>query len=220
MMKEFSNVKAVLFDMDGTLIDTEKIYQDAWVSAIHDMGYEMQVEQYYELRSLGRPFAPALLKEWYGTDFDYDRVRKLRTGYFNAWVDAHGIERKPGVIELVETLHKKGILTAIVTATDPERAERFLKMTGLSGYFDRVISATMVTEGKPSPQVYQYACRELGFQPAECAAVEDAPNGIRSAYRAGCKVIMVPDLTQPNAELKQMLDYCADSLNDLCDIFA
>ncbi len=213
------NCKAVVFDLDGTLIDTEKIYHIAWPKAIADMGYTLTEEMFLSLRSLGRPFAPAKFKEWFGDDFDYDRARAIRKQYFNDYVKAHGIARKTGAVELLTYLHEKKIMTAIATATDPERANQYLNMTELSGYFDRIISATMVDEGKPSPKVYAYACEQLGLSPGECVAVEDAPNGIRSAYGAGMQVIMVPDLSQPDEELREMLFASVERLDQIIEYF-
>ena len=209
-------IKAAIFDLDGTLIDTEKIYQKLWPLAVKEMGYDgFTNERYLSQRSLGRPYSVARFKEWFGEDFDYDHARTIRKKLFDEYISQHGIQQKPGVTELMEYLHSKGIVTAIATATDIERATEYLKLTGLYGYFDKIISATMVDEGKPSPKVYQYACSQLGFAPNECIAVEDAPNGIISAYRAGLKGIMVPDLTKPDEEIENMLYRCVDSLADI-----
>lgn len=197
--------KALIFDLDGTLIDTEKIYSEVWPKAVGDMGYEMLHEQYLQLRSLGRPFAPARLKSWFGEDFDYDKARTIRKKYFDEYIEKNGIDAKTGVTELLDFLKTTNIVTAIATATDVNRATQYLKMSGLDGYFDRLISATMVDEGKPSPKVYEYACAQLGLSPADCIAVEDAPNGVISAFRAGLNVVMVPDLSEPDEELEAML---------------
>lgn len=213
MDKVLSNVKAFIFDLDGTLIDTERIYRIMWPKAIAQMGFEFSDERFLSLRSLGRPFAPAKFKEWFGEDFDYDEARRIRKKFFDEYVAANGIDRKKGAVELLTFLHEKGIITAIATATDPVRAKEYLEKTGLDGYFDKVISATMVDEGKPSPKVYKYACSQLGLRPEECAAVEDAPNGVISASDAGLNVIMVPDLTGPDEELKKRLTLCVDSLD-------
>ena len=93
--------------------------------------------------------------------------------------------------------------------------EKYLALTGLRPYFEKLISATMVGEGKPSPDIYLYACKQLGLAPEECMAVEDSPNGVMSAYRAGCKVVMVPDQTQPDEKLKKCLYACVPTLADI-----
>lgn len=217
-MKKLENIKAVIFDLDGTLIDTCKIYRKVWPKAVADMGYEMKDEHYLAMRSLGRPFAPQKMLEWFGPSFDYDEARRIRKGYFDEHIEKYGIQQKSGAVKLLEYLKNNGIVTAIATATDIKRATEYLKMSGLDGYFDKVLSATMVKEGKPSPDVYLFACESLGFDPKECVAVEDAPNGITSAFRAGLNVIMVPDQSEPTEDDLSKVYACVDSLDKICGI--
>lgn len=208
-------IKAVIFDMDGTLIDTEKYYRRFWPMALAEFGYTMTDAQALSMRSLGRPFAPIKLREMFGEELDYVQVRQRRKELMEACIEKEGIQCKQGAVELLQYLREKGITTAIATATDLERTGKYLEMTGLQGYFDELISATMVKEGKPSPDIYLYACERLGLQPGECIAVEDSPNGVLSAYRAGCKVIMVPDQTSPDDKLMTCLYACAASLSEV-----
>jgi len=208
-------IRAVLFDMDGTLIDTEKYYRVFWPKAMAEFGYHMTDEQVLSMRSLGRPFAPARLKEWFGEELDYYAVRARRTEMMEAQLDVDGIQLKPGAVEILEELRRRGILAAVATATPPERTEKYLGLTGIRPYFSKIISATQVKEGKPSPDIYLYACEQLGLAPEECMAVEDAPNGILAAYLAGLRVVMVPDQTQPTEELQGMLYTNVDRLDDL-----
>jgi DNA helicase-2/ATP-dependent DNA helicase PcrA len=210
-------IRAVLFDMDGTLIDTEKYYRVFWPKAMAEFGYHMTDEQVLSMRSLGRPFAPARLKEWFGEELDYYAIRARRTEMMEAQLDIDGIQLKPGAVEILEELRRRGILAAVATATPPERTEKYLGLTGIRPYFSKIISATQVKEGKPSPDIYLYACEQLGLSPEECLAVEDAPNGILAAYRAGLRVVMVPDQTQPDEELKRILYACVDRLDQVAE---
>lgn len=213
-------IRAVIFDLDGTLIDTEKYYRILWPKALAEFGYSMTDEQALSMRSLGRPFASAKLKEWFGEDLDYAKVRQRRREMMEECLERDGIQKKPGAKELLERLRRAGITTAIATATDPERTSRYLEMTGLAGCFDKVISAVMVTEGKPSPQIYLYTCGQLGLRPEECMAVEDSPNGVLSAYRAGCRVVMVPDQTPADEEIGKYLYAQAGSLEEVFGLLA
>ncbi len=210
-------IKAVIFDMDGTLIDTEKYYREFWPKALAEFGYHMTDEQVLSIRSLGRPFAPQRFREWYGEDFDYQKIRARRSEMINARLSEAGVEIKPGAREILEYLKQNGIKAAVATASDMTRIDRYLTEAGLKHYFSALISATMVKEGKPSPDIYLYACEQLGLRPEECIAVEDAPNGIVSAYRAGLKVIMVPDQTGPDDEVSPYLYGCVESLDRISD---
>ena len=208
-------IQAVIFDMDGTLIDTEKYYRRCWPKALAAFGYHMTDEQALTLRSLGRPFAITQLKTWFGEQLDYHAVREKRKEFVEECIDREGISLKPGALELLQSLRRRRITTAIATATDMERTERYLKKVRIFEYFDKLISATMVKEGKPSPDIYLYACEQLKLKPNQCVAVEDSPNGVRSAYRAGCRVVMVPDQTEPDDNLQECLWACVDHLTDI-----
>ena len=193
-----------LFDMDGTLFDTEKYYTRAWKLAIFDAGYELSDEDVLKLRSLGRPFAVEQFQRWFGPEVDYPAIKERRKALMKDFL-AGQVPLKPAVPETLQFLKEQGYRLAVVTATGPEQAEHNLGTAGIRQYFDAVICATMVERGKPAPDVYEYACHTLDVAPEECYAVEDSPNGVRSAYGAGCRVIMIPDLTQPDEETGQLL---------------
>ena len=210
-------IKAVLFDMDGTLIDTECYYRIFWPKALAAFGYHMTDEQALCMRSLGRPFAPKQLQEWFGVGIDYAAVREKRKQLMEEVLQRDGVRVKPGAKELLSFLQESGITAAVVTATDNKRATKYLTQTGLAPYFDRVVCATDVPAGKPAPDIYRYACRELGLPPQACIALEDSPNGILSAYRAGCKIVMVPDQTPADETVLPYLSACVSDLSQLKD---
>ena len=218
-MKENRTADAVIFDLDGTLTDTEKYYRKAWPEALRHFGYNPDPDIALELRSLGRPFAPLKFKEWFGEDFDYNAVREYRKKLVSAMIEENGIPLKPGAREILEWLRHEGITTAMATANDLKRTTGYLEKIGLSDYFDRIICADMVKFGKPAPDIYAHAVKELGILPDRAFAVEDSPNGVKSAHAAGCKVIMVPDLTEPDEELKKLLYARVGSLIDIKELF-
>lgn len=211
--------KAVLFDMDGTLIDTEKYLHRCWIQAAAEFGYAMTADQALSMRSASAEYGEALMKAMFGPECDYGKIRARRRQLNEEAYEKYGIEKKPGAEALLAYLKERGYRLATSTATDEERTRRYLSQTGLLPYFDEIICATMVEHGKPEPDVYLYACRVLGEEPKECAAVEDAPNGVLSASRAGLKVIMVPDLSQPDESISKLLYARADRLDDLTAIF-
>lgn len=211
-------IKAVLFDMDGLLLDTEKLLVRFWQEAASEAGFNMTREIALNIRSMHRSFAIPYLKSVLGDNFDYAKTRARRMELMSGYLAENGLELKKGAKELLTYLNKNNIPAAVVTATDSERAEKYLKETGIFGYFERIISAMMVKEGKPKPDIYLYAAEQLGLEPYECVALEDSPNGVKSAASAGCRTIMVPDLTEPDEELSGIIAARANSLEDVVEI--
>ena len=210
--------KAVIFDLDGTVLDTEKLLVKYWYMAANEFGFPMEREHALQLRSLARKYAEPLLKEWFGESCDYMTLRNRRMELMTAHINKYGLETKGGIKELLVYLGENGYKRAVATATDLNRAGGYLKDVGLYDYFDCIISAHQVQNGKPKPDVYLYAVSQLGLQPDECIAVEDSPNGVISASDAGCRTIMVPDLTEPDNELKKRIYAVCHSVADIIEI--
>ena len=207
-------IRAVLFDLDGTVIDTEKLYVRFWAEAATVLGFPMTREQALNMRSLNVAAGSARMREMLGEQVVYEEVRDKRKELMNAFIEQEGIEPKPGIREILAYLRANGVKAAIVTASPVDRATEHLALAGLSAdLFDRIISARMVAHGKPEPDVYLFAAAELGLKPEECIAVEDSPTGLLSAYRAGCHPVLVPDLDAESDETKAILLASCDSLD-------
>lgn len=212
-------IKAVIFDLDGTLIDTEKYFRINWPKAFEHFGYKMTDEQYLSIRSLGKPFVQETLKAFSGdSSFNYEELIAYRGKLMEESLEENGLEVKKGAEELLSYLKEKGIICAIATASPVDRSERYLKTAGIYKYFDRIISARNMKEGKPSPDVYEFAVKELGLKKEECFAVEDSPNGALSAYRAGLKVIMVPDQSPTDEETKKIIFAEVENLSQIINL--
>ncbi len=212
-------IKGAVFDMDGLMLDTEKLLVRFWREAAADFGYNMTDENVFEIRSLSRKYSVPFLKGIFGEDFPFNEVRSRRISLMNDYIDRYGFDVKKGLFELLDYLENNNYRIAVATATDRERAESYLKKIDAYKYFDAVICGDMVTNGKPEPDIYITASEKLGLLPQECVAFEDSPNGIKSAYSAGCHVIMIPDLTQPDDEIKPFLSGVYESLDKAVDFF-
>ena len=210
-----NKIKAVIFDMDGVLIDTEKHYNAAWCEAARMAGFDFKREHALMLRSCDAQLAAKMMKDIFGAGFDYFAIREVRRRLVAERLEQYGLEKKPGIDEILAFLHENGIKAAVATATPMELTLQHLERIGVRGQFDKIVSAKQVAHGKPAPDVYLYACEQIKEAPQDCIAVEDSPNGIKSAYAAGCKPVMVPDLTQPDEEIRPMLYAVADALGDL-----
>lgn len=212
-------IKAVIFDMDGTITDTEWCNVKFWCEAARQFGIEVAEEDILFIRSLEAKKSAAYLENKY-KGFDYYAVREVRRKLMREYVDANGVTAKPGVKELLTYLKDNGIKTALATATQYQHAERYMKDLGFFDLFDSIVCTSMVEHGKPAPDVFLYACECIGERPEECIAVEDSPNGIRSASAAGCITVMVPDLTPADDEMRSLIAAEASSLTELRDMIA
>lgn len=208
-------INAVIFDMDGILIDTEKYLYRYWKQAALEAGFTLTHEQLLSFRSLAAEFARPKFQSWFGDGFDYTAIRERRKELMNAHLEKNGVEKKPGVETLLQWLTENGYKKAVATASDMERTRKYLTEIGIFRKFDRVVCAPDVPHGKPAPDVYLNACAQIGERPENCVALEDSDNGALSAHRAGCKVIMVKDLAEPLPETKKFLSGMAEHLEEV-----
>ena len=208
-------IRGVLFDMDGVILDTEKLYARFWMEACHHFGFPMTREQALTMRSANRKVGEARLQGYFGPEADYTQIRLKRIELMDAYIEMNGVEAKPGIFQLMDALNQMGISTAITSSSPKERICAHLGSLNLLHRFDRICSVYEVPRGKPAPDIYLHGAAQLGLKPSECIALEDSPTGIESAYQAGCVPIMIPDQDQPDEHTLSMLFAKADCLTDI-----
>ena len=188
-------IKAVLFDMDGTVFDSEKIYRPAWRAVCQELGIFEKSEEVINTvtgrdhREIGEYFRSLL-----GHDFDYEAISAYKTRVIFDIIEQDGLTCKPGVPEVFDELHRMGVLCALCSATNAGRVEKFLTIAGIKDYFDLILPGGSVAHNKPAPDVFLLAAERLALTPDECLVAEDSENGVLAGYAAGMKVVFVKDL--------------------------
>ena len=198
-------MQAFIFDMDGLMFDTERVFIGAWDYAGEKMGFGKA--GYMCLRTLGMN-TPACEQAWrdeFGADVDVRKLWDYSREYLEDYYSKYAVSVKPGLYDLLTYLRSQGCKLAVASSTKRAKVEKNLADTGVHEYFDVVIAGDMVERSKPEPDIYLRAAAELGVKPEECIALEDSRNGLLSAHAAGMRVIMVPDLWQPDETVKQFI---------------
>ncbi len=196
-------LKALLFDLDGLIFDSEKIYYEKWKQAGIECGYDIPHETLLSLRACDSQLACENLERSLGAPGSYAPIRRRRKELMEEYIRTHQMDVKPGVYELLEKAGTlPGVRKAVVTMSHKGEKENVLRAAGLMQYFDMIITAEDVQHGKPYPDIFLHACDRLSLKPSECIVYEDSPNGIESAVAAGIPTIMIPDMSQPDDELR------------------
>ena len=211
-------IRGVLFDMDGLVLDTEKLYCHFWKEAANALGFPMTWEQALGLRSLGGTLGQEKITAYFGPGALYSDIRNKRIELMDAYIAEHGVALKPGIRELLDYLQSQNILCAITSSSPLAWIQKYLAFHGLDIRFNALCSGHDVPRGKPFPDIYLHGAAALGLRPEECLALEDSPAGIEAASRAGCFPVIIPDLDQPTEETLSRCFAKADSLADIIDL--
>lgn len=209
--------KAIVFDMDGILFDTEKLCQDSWISVADRRGLPDMDKIFPKCIGRNENDSRTIVLEAYGENFPYEDFRREASAWFGRWIQENGIPVKPGVRELLEWLKEEGWRIGLASSTRRSSVIHHLEQAGIQEYFEEIVTGDMVEHSKPQPDIYLLACSRLGVDPLQTYAIEDSPNGIRSAYRAGMHPIMVPDLIWPDEEMEQLSGCILESLMEVPD---
>lgn len=198
-------MKAVIFDMDGLMFDTERILMQAWDYAGEKIG--IGKAGFMAIKTLGMNLSRSkqVWDEEFGDAYDLEALTKATLEYYNMFYAEHKIPVKNGLYILLEYLKNAGITMAVASSSPKEMVYQNLNRAGVKDYFSVIVHADMVNKSKPEPDIYLKASELLGVPASECYALEDAKSGLLSAYHAGCQVIMVPDLWQADEETEAIL---------------
>ena len=207
-------IKAILFDMDGTVIDSERIYK----MGLLEIGPQMDlpfppIDEVQSITGMVEKDAADYLFKKYGVDCsDWLRVRWW---YSDRYFTEHGLPLKPGIPEIFDELHANGYKIALVTSTIKVNAARIFSKSDIFSKFDLIITGDRVKVGKPAPDIFLLAADDLGVDPSECVVAEDSKNGILSAHAAGMLPVFIPDIVDIPDDVRALLWHEIDTLEKL-----
>lgn len=203
---------AIIFDMDGLMIDTEIIYHRAWQDAAAELGYTIPGDLFHSLIGMRTDDCEARILEAMGPDFPLAHFHNTWPLHWDRIARQDGIALKPGLLPLLDLVDSHGLPKAVATSSTQEEAVRSLGLTGLATRFSVVVTGDQVPRGKPAPDIYLEAARRLAVAPDACVAFEDSSAGTLAAAAAGMAAFIVPDLNEPTAEARRAAAGVLDSL--------
>jgi HAD superfamily hydrolase (TIGR01509 family) len=213
-------VAAVVFDMDGLMLDTEPLYKQSWQAASAELGFPIDDRVYATF--VGRPNKECErdLVERFGPAFPLERFRARWQQTWQERAASHGIALKPGLLEVISFLQDRGVPHAVATSSTADEAALALRHARLDGRFDIIVTGDQVARGKPAPDIYLEAARRLDVDPAACVALEDSEAGTLAASAAGMRTLLIPDGARPTATAVHAAFRVLRSLHDAPGVFA
>jgi len=203
--------KAVVFDLDGTLIDSEALVLEAYMAAADRHGVPFTHEQFLSLVGRHRQHSEMKMREYFGATFPLEAFYATVGEFFGD----RSAPLKPGVGALLDRLDALKTPYALATSSGPAWVNRHFAAHRLSERFRGVVTRDDVTHGKPHPEPYLKASTMLGHHPGDVLAIEDSPTGVASAHAAGLMTIMVPDLIEPDDETRGRVIHIGRSLDEI-----
>lgn len=207
--------KAAIFDMDGLLLDSEQLALQAFEIGCEQFGLGDQTELFLRFVGTNADKGNAEMKQALDDIIDVDKFIITWRGIYAEWIAKEAVPLKAGVKEVLTHLNAINIPIAVATSTRTEPAEKKLKMAGIFEHFDVVIGGDQVAHSKPAPDIFLKAAKSLSFEPSNCIAYEDSPNGVRAAVAAGMTVVQVPDMIEPDDALLELGHIVLESLSDV-----
>lgn len=214
MQQDIDKLKTVIFDMDGVLFDTERVYLDVWTKVFEKYGYKMTKEIYCKVIATGRENVKKVFKEEFGQSIPIEEMYKEKDKELEKAIE-NKIPIKKGAQELLTFFKDRKYKLALATSASRERMEKQLEQANFGKIFDKVVCRDEVNETKPNPEIFLKAANKLRVNPKDCIVIEDSSAGIKAAYRGNMTPIHVVDLKEADEEIKK---YSYKSFNNLYEI--
>jgi HAD superfamily hydrolase (TIGR01509 family) len=211
--------QAVLLDMDGLMLDTERPTFELWNPVGRTFGYDIQPEMVFSMMGLSEKGIYTLFVNKYGKDFPYDEIRNEVKRRARKKFEDDGIALRPGLMTLLDCLAQRKIPCAVATSTDRERAEWKLDRTGIKSFFSAMVYGDEIANGKPAPDIFLTAASKLGIPPGDCVGFEDSGPGLLALNAAGIPSVFIRDLAQPSPEALATVWRQYSSLAEAAEIF-
>lgn len=197
-----NNIKAVIFDMDGVLFDTERVYLESWIKVFKEYGYTMTKEMYIPLMGTGRKNVKEVFKKIFGDNIPIEEMYLKKDELLFKAIDNNEVPLKLGAIDILCYLKKEGYKIALATSAKRDRVTKQIKANNMNNMFNAIVCGDDVVNSKPDPEIFLKAAKKLDVNPENCVVIEDSLAGIKGANKGGMKGFHVEDLKKADDEIK------------------
>lgn len=200
-----SDAECFLFDMDGLIFDTERLFMEQLTEVMAEYGYVLTKDIYTKTLGLGGERLKSLMCSYYGEDYPFEKMGHITGQRIKHIAKTKGLTVMPEIREVLLWLSDNGKKMAVASTSKSTSVETYLSTSGLRSYFQNIVGGDMVKRSKPEPDIFLLAAHKMECEPAKCVVLEDSENGIRAAYSAGMRSICVPDLKEPSKEVQEII---------------
>ena len=217
------NIELAIFDMDGTMFDTERLSHMGWKAAVaqqlEGISDELFTTTFHSMLGKNVATCKKIANELM-PGFDFDKGHLVACAFMDEYMETHGVPIKPGLLELLDKLEELGIKKCVATSTDKERATHKLKMANVLHRFEVVVGGDEVKISKPDPEIFLMAANACNVVPEKCIVLEDSAAGTEGGYCAGMRVVVIPDILQPSQETRDMATVVCESLHKVVELIS
>lgn len=210
--------RLIIFDMDGVIFDSERVVLEGWKEIADKYGIKNMEEPYMKCIGVNIDKCKEIFLDYYGEDFPYDEYESEQSANYHKKYDNGRLPLKPGVEKLLIELRKNNYNIAIASSTKLQTVKNQIEAAGLVQYFDKYVGGDMVAKSKPEPDIFIEAMKGFDVDAENVIVIEDSFNGIRAAYAAGMKPVMVPDLIAPDKEMEEKAWCIKNNLEEIIEL--